>query len=85
VAGREIEARRDLRLARPGAAEGPARLEQPRSGGPMDRAVDSAAAEQGAVGSVDDRVDLEGRDVALPDLDRTPEVACQRRRLMPGP
>ena len=35
----------------------------------MDGAVDAAAAQQAFVGGVDDRVDVEPRDVALDDLD----------------
>jgi len=51
------------------AAERPARGEQFRSGGAMDRAVDAAAAEQGAVGRIDDGVERQRRDVGHADIE----------------
>jgi len=40
----------------------------------MDRAVDSTPAEQGAVRSVHDRVDVQRRDVGTDDLDPAVEM-----------
>src|SRR5699024_5539210 len=62
----------DLRVADLAPAEGAALLEQAGSGGGVDRAVDSPAAEQARVRGVDDRLDISGgelRDVAEVDED----------------
>ena len=54
----------------------------------MDRAVDAAAAEQRAVGGIDDGVDIEPGDVADDDLDAIPDghrgefhAACSENRI----
>jgi hypothetical protein len=44
----------------------------------MDRTVDPTAAEQAAVGGVDDRVDVQGRDVGLQDGDPVPDLRAHR-------
>ena len=54
---RQPIAARDLGRAGLAAAEGAAFGEQFRPGRAMDRAVDAAAAEQAAVGGIDDGVD----------------------------
>ena len=59
----EVEARRDPRIAGFAPAELATGLEQPGACGPMDRAVDAAAALQRRVRGIDDRIDLERRDV----------------------
>jgi len=48
----------DLGVARLAASQAPALFEQPRPGGTMDRSVDTAAAQKGAVGGVNDAVGL---------------------------
>ncbi len=63
VLGLEPVAARDLGRAGLAAAERLAFLEQFRPGGAMDGAVDAAAAQQRAVGGVDDGADLERGDV----------------------
>src|SRR5690606_26773100 len=68
-AGGQVVAPGRLGVAGVAAAEGAALGQQAGPGGPVDGAVDAAAAEQRAVGGVHDRVDLEGRDVAGDDLD----------------
>ena len=45
--------------------------QQARTGSPVDGPVDSSAAEQGTVGSIDDRIDELGGDVALDGLDQS--------------
>src|SRR5581483_12083980 len=69
VARAQAEAGRHLGVAGLAAAERAARLEQFAPGRAMDRAVHAAAAEQRRVGGVDDGVDVQRRQVALPDLD----------------
>jgi len=69
VPGRQPVAGGRLRLARTAAAEPTALLEQLGTGGAVNRAVDAAAAEQRAVGSVDDRVDILLCDVSERRLD----------------
>jgi len=66
--GGQPEARRHLRLAGPAAAERAAELDELGAGRSMDGAVDTAAAEQGRVRRVDDRVDALGRDVSSNEL-----------------
>ena len=68
-AGRQVKAGGDLRVARFAPAKPTAGREEARPRRPVDSAVDAAAAEQARVGSVDDRVDGEARDVAFDDLD----------------
>lgn len=65
----QLETRRDLGVANLAAVELAAGLEQFGTGGAVDGAVDTAAAEQGFVGGVDDGVDVEGGDVGLDDFD----------------
>src|SRR5215470_764667 len=61
----EAVAERDLRVPGRAAAERAALAQQLRAGCTVDRAVDAATPEQGVVGRVDDRVDLEPRDVGF--------------------
>jgi len=58
----------DLRGARRRYTERARLLEQPRAGRAMDRAIDTATAQQRRVRRVDDRVDGQRRDVAADDL-----------------
>src|SRR5439155_34672 len=69
-AGREAAAGRPLCVPDFTAAEQAALLEDRRPAGTVDRAVDSPAAQQARVRSVDDRVDRLRRDVAANDLDQ---------------
>ena len=64
-----------------GPADLPALGQDRGSAGPVDRAVDAAAAQQGRVRRVHDRVDLLGRDVALDehDLGHGHIVGCRTR------
>lgn len=59
----------EFRLTRGAAAEAPAFRQQFRPGGVVDGTVDTAAAKQGRIRRVDDRVDIERRDVSLDNLD----------------
>jgi hypothetical protein len=59
----QVEAGRDARLSGRAAVQPAAGLEQPRPGGTMNRTIDTAAAEQAAVGGVDDPIDIQARDV----------------------
>ena len=68
-AGGEVEAWRGLRLARLAAAVQSTGVDQLGAGGPVDRAVDAATAQEGRVGRVDDRVDRLLGDVAANDLE----------------
>jgi hypothetical protein len=63
-ARRQIPGGRRLRISRLASAETAALLEDRRSARAMDGAVDTAAAEEGRIRCVDDRVDLLLRDVA---------------------
>ena len=54
--GWQLMAARDLGLPRLASGEQPAFVQKLRTGGPMDRAIDPAAAELGRVGGVDDGV-----------------------------
>ena len=65
VARRQAVAAGDLRLAGAAAVEAAALVEQAGAGGHVDGAIHPAAAEQRAVGGVDDGVDIRLRDVAL--------------------
>jgi len=69
VAGGEAVAPGDLRLARRAAAERAAFRQKLRPGGPVNGAVDPAAAEQRLVRGINDGVNREPGDVALDDLD----------------
>src|SRR5262245_10232778 len=60
---------RDLGRAGVAAAEGAAFFQQLRPGGAMDRAVDAATAEQGAVRRIHDRIDIKRGDVGDNDLE----------------
>jgi len=66
---RQAAGRRRLGVARIAAAEPAALVENGRAPGAMNRAVDPAAAQQRAVGGVDDRVGGESGDVALLEPD----------------
>ncbi len=70
-AGRQVEAVGDDGLTGRALADGPAgRLQALGPGGAVDGTVDATAAEQLAVGRVDDGVDPLGRDVALHGLEQ---------------
>jgi len=69
VPHRQTAAGRRLRVAGLAAAEQPALSEDLGAARAVDRAVDSAAAEQGRVGGVDDRVDVLLGDVAADRFD----------------
>ena len=64
VPGRQVPARRQLRIAGLAAAQLAALLEDGRAAGAVNGTVDAAAAEQRRVGGVDDRVHFLLRDVA---------------------
>ena len=68
VARRQAVAAGDLRLAGSAAVEAAALVEQAGTGGHVDGPVHPAAAEQRAVGGVDDGVDVRLCDVALNDF-----------------
>src|SRR5262245_16100470 len=65
----QAKARRDLGLARRAAAEQPAGGLQLGARGPMDGAVNPAAAHERAVGGIDDGIDVERGDISLDDVD----------------
>ena len=69
IAGRQIEAGRDLGLAGGAAAERGTRVGQFGPGGAMDGAADPAARRQRLVGGVDDGVDIERGDIAFDGVD----------------
>ena len=69
VPGLEAIAAGDLGGTGVATAQGLALGQQLGAGGTMDGAVDAAAAEQRGVGSVDDGVDVERRDVGDADLE----------------
>ena len=58
----------EARLAGRAAADRAALFKQFWTGPPMDRTIDAAAAEKRLVGCIDDRVDIECRDVGPDDL-----------------
>src|SRR4029077_1691373 len=68
--------------ARPHFRHREARLVQLAAGGAMNGAVHAPAAEHPLVGRVDDRVDVERRDVGADDLDK--ERSSGRDTGMPG-
>ena len=63
--GEQSMAAGDFGAACRAAAEGAALGQQSGAGGAMNGPVDSAAAEEGLVGGVDDGIDIEAGDVAL--------------------
>src|SRR6185369_17680845 len=60
---------RHLGRSRVASAERAAFGQQFRSGGPMDRAVDATTAEQGTIGCIDDRIDVERSDIRDDDVE----------------
>jgi hypothetical protein len=81
VPGLEAIAAGDLGGTGVATAQGLAFGQQLRSGGTMDGAVDAAAAEQRGVGSVDDGVDVERRDVGDADLEpRRSDISGEQGR-----
>src|SRR6266446_4805735 len=75
-------ARRDLGLAGLAAAELAAFFEKPRPSRAMDRAVDTAAPEERAIGGIDDGVNIELGDVADDGFDTIPKA--HRREFYSG-
>jgi len=69
VAGRQAPRSRSLGATGLAAAEAAALIEDLGPAGAVNRAVDAAAPEQGAVRRVDDRIRGELRDVALREFD----------------
>jgi hypothetical protein len=69
VTGLQVETGRDLGLARRAAAEPKAGRQQLRPGGAVDGALDAAAAGELRIGGVDDRIDIERRDVGDEDFE----------------
>jgi hypothetical protein len=67
----------DLGIAGLAALEHPAFSQKPRSCGSMDGAIHTTAAEQGGVGSVDDGVNAQARDVG--DDDFQPRITALAR------
>src|SRR5258708_6346891 len=76
VPGREPVTARDLRITRRAAAEQTAFGEQLRTGGTMDRTVDTSSAEEGRIGGVDDGVDGERGDVGLTRFEHGLVASC---------
>src|SRR5947209_12230202 len=68
MARRQLVAAGDLRIAGFAAAQCFTLAQQLLPVGAMDRAIDTAAAEQAFVGGIDDRIDIELGDVAERDL-----------------
>ena len=66
---RQAVALGDARLTGRATADGPAFRQQFRPRGAMDRAIDAATAQQGLVRCIDDRIDVQLRDVSGYDLD----------------
>jgi hypothetical protein len=67
-AGWQAIAPRDPGLPGRATAQGPAFGQELVAGGAVDGAVDTTSAEKGRVGGVDDRIDVERRDVAGHDF-----------------
>jgi len=63
IACRQLKAGCYFGVARGAAAQRSTRFEQFGAGCVVNRAIDPTAPEQGGVGGVDDRIDLEGRDI----------------------
>jgi len=74
----EVEPRRGLGITEGASAQLAARLEQLRTGGTVDGAVDTPAPEERRIRRVHDRMDVLGDDVAQHDLEQEPH-APQRR------
>ncbi|MDB5627591.1 MAG: hypothetical protein JWR73_3393 [Tardiphaga sp.] len=68
IAGGKPVTRRDLGLAGGAAMQRAAGSKQLRTGGAVDRTIDPAAAQQGLIGSIDDGVYGQRRDVGDDDL-----------------
>src|ERR687898_255961 len=66
--GFQLVAASDFGLPGLGAAEGSAFGQQFRSGSAMNRAVDATAAQEAAVGGIDDGIDVQGGDVGNNDF-----------------
>lgn len=81
----ELVSGSDLRHARGASTQFPALFEQFRSSGSMDGAINTTAAQQGFIGGIDDRVDLELADVPCENLDPVKQCAhCMNSRLVPA-
>ena len=65
VTGRQPEARRQARFAGFAAAELSTNFQQFRSGGPVDGAVNAAAAQQRTICRIDDGIDRQGGDIGF--------------------
>lgn len=78
----QTEAGGHLRFPGSTSAQGSARRLQQRPCSAVDRAVYAASAQQGRVGSVDDRVHPVSNDVSLLDREPVAQAAPRRRRLM---
>src|SRR6185437_663239 len=76
VTRRQPVAARDPRFSGGTAAERPAFGQKLRPGRAVNRAIDAAATEQRRVGRVDDRVDIERRDI---DVARFDDSAAEGR------
>ena len=83
VAGRQIEARRDLGLAGGAAAKRRTRIGEFWTRRAMDGATHPAARRQSLVGGVDDGVDGKGGDVAFDDVDSGRHAAIAGRNPSP--
>jgi hypothetical protein len=66
---RQTKSASDFRFTGSTTPKGPAFCKQLSSSGAMNRAIDSATAEERRVRRVYDRIDIEFRDIALNDLD----------------
>ena len=85
VTRRQPEAGRHDRVAGRTRAGRSGRGRQLRTGRPMDRAIDPAAAGQAAVRGVDDGIEVERRDVGDDDLEVDAHAGPARRRLARAP
>jgi hypothetical protein len=65
----ELEARRDLGFAGWATIQRQAGLEKLGAGGPVDGAINAAAAGKARIGGVDDRIDAERRNVGDEDFE----------------
>ncbi len=70
IARRQIVTARHFRLTGRASAEPTAFVQETRTGGAMNRAIDAATAEQRRVGGIDDRINPYRRDVCPECLDR---------------
>ncbi len=62
---RQVAAFGNLCIPRRAAAQCAARLQQSRPGRPMDRPIHTTASEQRGVGGINNRIDLELRNIAF--------------------